>query len=134
MVSHWSLSDNKSPQVYRTLLSIMADLNNAVVWMVSTRPLISKSSSPYTHYLVTVPRAPITIVMFHSFFNSLTRSRFLSLFHILSISLWGLLRHQSSQFYKFSFFVDYYKIWLSGWDLVICLYLKIPEEFVHFIL
>ena len=31
------------------------------------------------------------------------------------------------------FFVDYYKIWLSGPDLVICLYLKIPEEFVHLI-
>ena len=28
-------------QVTRTLLSILADLNNTVVWMVSTRPLIS---------------------------------------------------------------------------------------------
>ena len=44
MVFHWSLSDSKSPQVSRTLLSILAVLNNAVVWMVSTRPLISKSS------------------------------------------------------------------------------------------
>ena len=40
MVFHWSLSGNKSPQVSRTLLSILADLNNAVVWMVSTHPLI----------------------------------------------------------------------------------------------
>ena len=31
-------------QVSRTLLSIQADLNNAVVWMVSSCPLISKSS------------------------------------------------------------------------------------------
>ena len=38
MVFHWSLSDSKSPQVSRTLLSILAVLNNAVVWMVSTRP------------------------------------------------------------------------------------------------
>ena len=30
-------------KVSRTLLSILADLNNVVVWMVSTRPLISKS-------------------------------------------------------------------------------------------
>ena len=62
--------------VSRTLLSVLADLRNAVVRMVSTRPLISKSSSPCTNPLVTIPRAPITIgiivtFMFHSFFNSL---------------------------------------------------------------
>ena len=38
MVFHWSLSDSKSLQVSKTLLSILADLNNVVVWMVSTRP------------------------------------------------------------------------------------------------
>ena len=34
MVFHWSLSDSKSPQISRTLLSILAVLNNAVVCMV----------------------------------------------------------------------------------------------------
>ena len=34
-------------QVSRTLLSILAVLNNAVVWMVSTLPLTSKFSSPF---------------------------------------------------------------------------------------
>ena len=34
MVFHWSLSDSKFPQVSRTLLSILADLNNAVVWVL----------------------------------------------------------------------------------------------------
>ena len=38
------LSENKFPQVSRTPLSIMTDFNNAVVWMVSTCPLIFKSS------------------------------------------------------------------------------------------
>ena len=38
MVFHWRLSDSKSPQISRTLLSILAVFNNAVVWMVSTRP------------------------------------------------------------------------------------------------
>ena len=38
MVFHWRLSDSKSPQVSRTLLSILAVFNNVVVWMVSTRP------------------------------------------------------------------------------------------------
>ena len=73
MVFHSSLSDSKSPQVSRTLFSIVAVLNNAVVWMVSTRPPISKSSSPFSNPLVTVPK-PITIgiivtCMFHSFFQ-----------------------------------------------------------------
>ena len=61
MVFHWSLSDSKSPKVSRPLLSILAVLNNAVVWMVSTRPPISKSSSPFSNPLVTFPNAPITI-------------------------------------------------------------------------
>ena len=60
MVFHWNLSNKMSPQVSRTLLSILVDLNNVVVWMLSTR-LLSMSSSPCTNPLVTVPRAPITI-------------------------------------------------------------------------
>ena len=58
---HWSLSDSKSPQISRTLLSILAVLNNVVVWVVSTRPPTSKSSSPFSKPLVTVPNAPIKI-------------------------------------------------------------------------
>ena len=85
MVFHWSLSDSKSPQVFRTLLSILAVLKNAVVWMVFTRPPTSKSSNPFSNPLVTVLKAPITIgiiatFMSHSFFNFLTRSRYLSFF------------------------------------------------------
>ena len=73
MVFHWSLSDSKSPQISRTLLSILPVLNSTVVWMVSTRPQTSKSSSPFNNPLVTEPKAPITIgtivtSMFHSFF------------------------------------------------------------------
>ena len=85
MVFHWSLSDSKSPQVSWTLLSILAVLNNVVVWMVSTSPLTSKSSSLFSNPLVPVPNAPITIgitviCIFYSFFNSLARSRYLSFF------------------------------------------------------
>ena len=61
MVFHWSLSDSKSPQVSRTLLGILAVLNNGIVWMVSTRLPTSKSSRPFNNPLVTVPKAPITI-------------------------------------------------------------------------
>ena len=90
MVFHWSLSDSKFPQVSRTLLSILAVLNNAVVCMVSTRPPTSKSSSPFSNPLVTVPNAPIIIgiiftCMFLSFFTSLAKSRYYPSFHILSV-------------------------------------------------
>ena len=109
MVSPWTLSDNKSSQISRTLLSILADHNNPVVWMVSTRPLISKSSGPYTNPLLTEPRAPITIgiivtFMFRSF-SILEQGRgTYSSFHILSISHCGSPGQQSLQFCKFSFF------------------------------
>ena len=95
MVSHWSLRDSKSLLVSRTLLGILADLNKAVFWIVSTRPLISKSSSPYSNHLVTVPREPITIgitatFMFNSFFNSQAWSRYLSLFSLsFNFTLWS---------------------------------------------
>ena len=76
MVFLWSLSDSKSPQVSRTLLSILAVINSVVVWVVSTRPLVFKYSSPFINPLVTVPKASITIgiiVTFisHSFFSIL---------------------------------------------------------------
>ena len=61
MIFHWSLSESKRSQISRTLLSILADLTNAVVWKVSTRPFISKSSSPCTYPLVIAPSASITI-------------------------------------------------------------------------
>ena len=87
MICHWSMSDSKSPQISRTRLNILAVLSNAVVWIVSTRPPTSKSPRPFNNPLVTVPNAPITIgtivtFMFHSFFNSLARSRYLSFFSL----------------------------------------------------
>ena len=95
MVFHWSLSDCKCPQGSRTILSILAVYNNVVVWMVSTRPSTSKSARPFSNPLVTVPNAPITIgiiftCMFHSFFNSLVRLRYLSFFtHSFSFIMWS---------------------------------------------
>ena len=73
MVSRWSLSDIKSPQVSRTLLSTQADLYNDVVRIVSTRSLISKSSRLCTNPLLTVRSTTNTIgitvnFMFRRFF------------------------------------------------------------------
>ena len=111
--------------------------------MVSTHSLISKSSSPFIYLLVTELRAPITIginvtFMFHSFFNSLVRSKYLSLFSLsFNFILWSARTAKSTilqvlSLFFFFFFVDYYKVWLSSRDKVICLDVKIPEEFVSF--
>ena len=110
MVFCWRLSDSKSPQVSRTLLSILAVFNNAVVWMVFTRSPTSKSSRPFNNPLVTVPKAPITIgiiltFMFYSFFFSILlqgQGTYLS-FHILLVLFCGLPGQQNRQFCRFSF-------------------------------
>ena len=60
MVFLWSLSYSKSSQVFRTLLSIRADFNYDVVWMVSTCFPISKSSCLFTNPLGIIPSAPTT--------------------------------------------------------------------------
>ena len=111
MVFHWRLSDSKSPQVSWTLLSILAVFDYADVWMVSTRSPTSKSSRPFNNPLVTEPKAPIKIgiivtFMFHSFFNSLARSRYLSLFsHSFSFILWSTRTAKSTILKIFFFFL-----------------------------
>ena len=94
MVFHWSLSDSKSPQVSRTLLSVLAVVNRALVWMVYTLSPAFKSSSPFNNPLDAVPKAPITIgkiftVMFHSFFQFPSKVEILillfTLFQIYSV-------------------------------------------------
>ena len=125
MVFHWSLSDSKSPQVSRTRLRILAVLSNAVVWIVSTRLPTSKSSRPFDNLLVIVPNAPITIgtivtFMFHRFFNSLARSRYLSFFSLF-FQIYSMVRRDSKveNFTNSLFFVDYYEVWSSGRDQMI---------------
>ena len=64
MVFHWISSDSTSSQVSRTLLSILANLNTAVVWMVSSRPPILNSSCP-------LPK-PLEIILSASIFTGIT--------------------------------------------------------------
>ena len=69
--------------------------SNAVVWMESTHPLFSKSSTPFINPFGDCTKAQITIgiiiiFMFHSIFNSAARSRYLSFFSIFfSFTLWS---------------------------------------------
>ena len=80
----WILRDSKSHHVSRNILSILADQNNAVVWIGSTGSLRSESSRLCTNPFVNVSRALITIgltviFMFNMFFNSQASSRDVSL-------------------------------------------------------
>ena len=140
MVFLWGLSDSKFPLVSRNLHSILANLNNAVFWMVSTRPVISKSSSLCTNPLMTVPRAATTIgitvtFMFHSFFLFPCKiDVFILLFAVFQFYSVVSSDSKANNSVIFFFLVDYYKVWSSGWDQVIRLYLKIPETHVHLIL
>ena len=52
MVFHWSLSDSKSPQVSRTLFSILADIKIVIVWMVPTWPLYNYYHYYYYYYYI----------------------------------------------------------------------------------
>ena len=126
MVFHWSLSENKSLQVSRILLSILAVLNNVAVWMVSTRPLISKSSNLFINLLVAVLKAPITIgiiviFMFHGFFQFSSKVAVLILllifFQFYSVVIWD------SKIRNFASYLFLLIITRSG-------LLKIPVEFV----
>ena len=67
--------DSKFSQVSRTFLSIMADLNNAEVLIVSIRPPKFNTSSPLSETLGIVTSAPITsgftvTLLFYSFLSS----------------------------------------------------------------
>ena len=108
---------HKSPQVSTTPLRILAVLSNAVIWIVSTRPPTSKSFRPFNNHLVNLSKAPITIAtivtfMFHNFFNSLARSRYLSFFsHSFRFILWSAGTAKSTILQILYFFfvcVDYY--------------------------
>ena len=111
MVFHWRLNDIKSPQVSRTLLSILTVFDNAVFWIVSTRPPTSKSSRAFNNPLVAMPKAPITIgkivtFMFHSFLNSLARSWYSSFFsRSSSFILWSAGTAKSTILQIFFFYL-----------------------------
>ena len=123
MILHWSFSDSKSPHVSRTRLRILAVLSDAVIWIVSTRLPTSKSSRPINNSLAVVRSAPITIgtiltFMFHGFFNSLARPRYLSFFsHSFRFIMWSAGTAKSTILkILFFFVVDYYQVWSSGRD------------------
>ena len=104
-------------QVSRTLLSILTDINNAVVWTVSTRSIISKSSSLRINPLLTVPRAPITIIIdtfiFDRFFQFPSKGHVLILLFAF-FQLYSVIRSDSkvhNSVSSLSIVVEYYKVY-----------------------
>ena len=121
MVFQCGLSDSKSPQVSRNILSILADLDDAVVLMVFTRPHISKSSSPCINPLVTVVRAVIscgiivTYILHSFFFQSPSKVRVFILFSLsLNFTLWSVGTAKST-ICKFFFFCCWLLLNLVVW-------------------
>ena len=113
---HWSISDSNSPQVSRTLLSILADLNNAVVWIVLACPSIFDSFY-FTNLLEIAPSAPFTSGItvsftFHSFFSSLTTCIFFVLFDFhLAIQRNGKVSYSAGYYH------NYYSALADGFSL-----------------
>ena len=87
---HWILRDSKTPQISRRLQSIQVNFCCVVVWMLSIILLISSSSSLFSDFLRTVPRAPTTIGItvtnrFHKFFGSRSKYLFIILFYFIFV-------------------------------------------------
>ena len=104
IVSHWSLSDSKSPGLF---FSILADLN--YVWMIFTCPLISKSRIPFINPVGIVPSTPLQLVLLlpSCSMASSSRSTYLSVFFFplfYSVVCQGSKVHYSAGFLSLLFF------------------------------
>ena len=126
MVFYWSLSDSESLQVSRTLLSILVDLNDTVVWIASSSSFISNSSSPFINPLVTVPRATITTGVnvtfkFHSFFQFPNKVEvFILLFTIFQFYFVVSRNSKVHNFASSLFFLVGLVVWLRLSDPFVC--------------
>ena len=108
--------------------------------MVPIRLPISKSSTLFNKPLVNIPKAPVTIgkivtFVFHFFFLFHSKVEVLILlFTFFQFYSVGRGTVKSIILRDFFVVVDYYKVWSSGRDKVIRLYVKIPLEFMCVIL
>ena len=93
VIFHWGLIDSKDPQFTRTLLKILANLNVAVVWMVSIVLLSSNPSSSFpslseifqVHQLLVVLLLPSCSTVFVVRFQGPSICRFFQFFHFHSV-------------------------------------------------
>ena len=117
VVFHRCLNDRKSPQFSKTLIILLANLSSALVCIVLILLLISISSSFFSRFFGTVLRAAAMIgvtvtFMFHNFFNSLARSRYLSSFLLSFILILWSAGTTKSTCWHILFFLSV-KTWLD---------------------
>ena len=115
------LSLESEGQVSGTLLSILPDLNNAVVWMVSSRLLISYYSSPFTKplgivlsFLITINTTVIFMFLCFFYFSG-AKAKYSFLFCFLFFFL-SVVRWNSRDLYSasFLFLTLYTSVFLSS--------------------
>ena len=148
MVLNWSLSDSKSIQVSKTLLSMLAYLNNIVAWMVSNClwfisllvPFINPFGLSQVHQLKLVSLSPSCSIVFPVIYLSF---RFLlilsrdgkvhylagSLFCCCWLSLGQVVWPRSGDPFAFQnpreFCASHYPGRIPGCAYIICSYLQV---------
>ena len=117
MVFHWNLRD-KFPQVSRTLLSILPDLNNAGICLVSVLKLISNSASLFGKHFGTVQSSSPGIIdiaivnIFRCLFSSHKTPKYLLIFSLYSV----VCRKSKIHLMNFFFLVNlFYRPGLVFW-------------------
>ena len=108
IVFHWCLSYRKSPQVSRTLLSILINLSSAAVWMVLAYAPISLFQLPY-QALVISSNPPISIGISLTF-----------MFQCFLVLWQGLSTCLSFHFLWFSLICRHSKVNYSAGSLFFC--------------
>ena len=114
--------------MFWALLSILANLNDIVVWIAWIRSQISNSSNSLSKLLRTISSAPFTCgitvtLIYHGFFRSLARSKYLSLFSLsFFFTQWFAVTAKSTIqqvlfFFNFFFFffVNYHQVRSPSW-------------------
>ena len=114
----------KTPQITKTFLCILTDLDNPVVWVVfilNSYPLGTVSNAP-------IMACIIILLMFHSFCSSLARFKY---FHFLLSSPCSSLKQQNPPDFIFFFLIDSRFSLLAkiGWSP--CTF--VPENVIHLI-
>ena len=106
MVFHWNLSDSSYPQVFKTLLIILVDLNSSVVCLVSILPLIFNFSVSFSSLCGSAPNW--TFFFIWNFQNYFTILKLITAFFFYSCawscSLWNIVSISGKSWKYFLFF------------------------------
>ena len=112
-----------SLQVSRTLLSILAGLNSTVVWMVSFSCSCGFLNGCNYYWYTSQLHIPQIIQPY----------LFVCVFRSFVFTLWIIWMAKSTRWYVILFIVINIRVWFSGRDSEIHLYLDFQKDFMHHI-